>query len=313
MIPAQKNTQDGFKITNKQLPLKNWANFIKKTRQFFEVRQVLEVQTPIFQPHAISDVYIDSIVVSCNASIKKNPDTHYLQTSPELAMKSLIANGSGDIYQICQVFRDNEQGQYNQNEFTLLEWYRLDFDYHQLIDEVVDFLKISLPSIPVLRLSYEQSFSKFANIDILNQSINDLKRLLRQYQLCDEFEQIEQGQMLLFIHLIEPQLKQHSISVIYDYPRQQSCFAQIKNGVAKRFEVYVNGIEIANGYQELQSVHDYRQCFVDDKHKRTQLNKPPITINESFLTDITNGLPACSGVALGLGRLFCILALSKNP
>lgn len=307
------NTLDGLK--SDKLTLTRWANALTTTRAFFAQRQVLEVTTPILQTHPISDVYIDSIGLTVNPGLGC-PKKQYLHTSPELAMKPLLVNGSGDIYQICQTFRDNESGQYNQNEFTLLEWYRLDTDMHQLIDEVLAYLGLFLPKSAVFSLSYQAIFKQVCGFDILAQDLHHLKDIAKSYGLNDDFDCEADGQLLLFVHCIEPVLKQYSISVVYDYPASQSALAQIKTqahgNIAKRFEVYIRGIEIANGYQELQSELDYRTCFEQDKAQRKVFGRPDVEINQPFLKAISPGLPACSGVALGFSRLFYLLnALHK--
>lgn len=287
-----------------------WADWYQKIRTFFLQKAVLEVHTPLLLDYPVSDPYIDTIKTKLNTATS-TPKTQYLHTSPELAMKVLLAQGSGDIYQICPTFRDNEWGRYNFNEFTLLEWYRLGFSSEQLITEVLNLLGLFMPKYQVLQLSYQQAFTQFAGVDILNQDLSGLKKLARQHDLNDDFSHLEDGQVLLFVHLIEPQLKPYAVSIIKDYPQAQAGLAQINGQTAKRFEVYIKGVEIANGYEELQAAKDYRHCFNEARQKRTQLGKKLVAIDEVFLHNIKDGLPACTGVALGLSRLFALLYPQK--
>lgn len=281
--------------------LKTHSHFLAKIRQFFSLIDVVEVQTPQLLSHPITDVYIDSISMQVNQGIQKQ--SKYLHTSPELAMKKLLTNGSGDIYQICQVFRDNEQGAHNFNEFTMLEYYRLDFDIHQLMNNVVELLQHLNFQGKVSKLSYAYAFSELADIDVLNTDFDALKCIAKTHGLCTDFEWIEDLQILLFTHLIEPKLNDFPLCFIFDYPRQQSALAKVSGQVAHRFELYMHGVEIANGYDELQDANDYRQRFESEINKRFVLDKVSVDLDEDFLSSLKKPLPQCSGVAIGLERL----------
>ncbi len=283
---------------NTQAEFKNRCQLIQKIRQFFDEREVLEVQTSVLLDYPTTDVYIDSLKTSANQQTK------YLHTSPELEMKKLLANGSGDIYQICPVFRDNEQGACNFNEFTLLEYYRLGFDIHQLMDDIVALLLALGVNREVVRLSYAQVFAKYANIDILGSDFQTLKRIAKSHQLTDNFEYIEDLQMLLFVHCIVPQLKTLPVCFIYDYPCQQPALAKVQGKIACRFELYVFGVEVANGYDELRTAHEYTQRFALENNKRKTALKPTFATDETFLLTLKNTpLPNCAGVAIGIERL----------
>jgi lysyl-tRNA synthetase class 2 len=218
-------------------------------------------------------------------------------------MKKLLAQGSGDIYQICQVFRDNEQGSQNFNEFTMLEYYRLGFDIHQLMNDIVQLLKTLGVHSPVSKLSYAQAFIQYGNIDILNTDFKTLKIIAIKQGLTSDFEWIEDLQILLFTHLIEPQLQTLPLCFIYDYPASQSALAKVEGQVAHRFELYMNGVEIANGYDELQEDAGYKDVFSAELNKRQQLVKFVPEMNQAFLSQLENSLPQCSGVAIGMARL----------
>ena len=242
-------------------------------------------------------------VLRCKLIETLDLNQKYLHTSPELEMKKLLANGSGDIYQICQVFRDNEQGTQNFNEFTMLEYYRLGFDIHRLMDDMTNLLKSLGFTKPAMRLSYAQVFSEFTNIDILNTDFDALKKTAESYDLCSDFEWIEDLQILLFTALCEPKLEEFPLCFIYDYPESQSALAKVGGQVAHRFEMYMFGVEVANGYDELQDAQDYQKCFEREINKRLVLGKTPVDIDEDFLSNLQNSLPQCSGVAIGLERL----------
>ncbi|MBE8189407.1 MAG: EF-P lysine aminoacylase GenX [Candidatus Thioglobus sp.] len=277
--------------------LKNRAAIINKIRKFFATQNVLEVQTPMLQNYPLSDVYIDSVLVKINGKNK------FLHTSPELEMKKLLANGLGDIYQICPVFRDNEQGSNNFNEFTLLEYYRLGFDIFQLMDNIIELLKILGVKHKNLRLTYAQVFFEYADIDILNTDFNALKKIAKTHKLSTDFEHIEDLQMLLFVHLIEPKLARLPLVFIYAFPQSQSALARIEAAVAQRFELYINGVEIANGYDELRRGNSYQQRFEAEISKRKKLGKTPVNLDADFIENLQNPLPQCSGVAIGIERL----------
>ncbi|BAS67270.1 EF-P lysine aminoacylase EpmA [Bathymodiolus septemdierum thioautotrophic gill symbiont] len=284
--------------------LKKNSVFFNQIRQFFAQRDVVEVQTPQLLNYPVTDVYIDSITMQVNQDIE--PQAKYLHTSPELEMKKLLAGGSGNIYQICPVFRDNEQGAQNFNEFTMLEYYRVDFDMHQLMNEVVELLQHLGFQGEVSKLSYAQAFRKFADIDILNTDFDKLKSIAKTYGLCTDFEWIEDLQILLFTHLIEPELEDIPFCFIYDYPVEQSALAKAKGQVAQRFELYAHGIEIANGYDELQGAGEYQQRFEDEISKRAVLGKTSVDLDKDFLSSLANPLPQCSGVAIGIERLLSV-------
>jgi len=289
--------------------LVNYQNLTRKIRDFFYSRQVIEVVTPSLLDTPTTDVYIDSIELSVNHALSKS-SKFYLHTSPELEMKRLLSKGSGDIFQICQVFRDNEQGNINSNEFTMLEFYRVDFDMHQLMDEIQELLVVLGKNDPVQKMSYAQAFFDFSDIDILNSDIEELKKILQSLGLNSDYDWIEDMQTVLFVHLIEPKLKDIPVCFIYDFPKHQAALAQIDGLVANRFEMYIKGIEIANGYQELQSSEDYRSRFNQELIKREKLSKSIPAIDEQFLKELSSSsLPFCSGVAIGIERLFMLTSL----
>ncbi|MDG2354360.1 MAG: EF-P lysine aminoacylase EpmA [Gammaproteobacteria bacterium] len=282
--------------------LKKYSDFLQKIRRYFNDQSVLEVQTPALLSAPATDVYIDSLSVKLNQDINAEL-TQYLHTSPELEMKKLLVNGSGDIYQICEVFRDNEYGAHNFNEFAMLEYYRLDFDSHQLMDDITQLLKSLGVESQVTKLSYAQAFFEYGDIDILNTDFDALKVIAKRHDLSTDFEWIEDLQIFLFTHLVEPKLQDLHLCFIYDYPATQSALAKVEGQVSHRFELYMNGVEIANGYDELRHADEYKAVFKQEIAKRETLKKHTPNLNKDFLEDIQPSLPNCAGVAIGMGRL----------
>lgn len=283
--------------------LKKYSDFLQKIRRYFNDHNVLEVRTPLLLNNPTTDIYIDSISTTVNQAINAK-STKYLHTSPELEMKKLLANASGDIYQICEVFRDNEQGSQNFNEFTMLEYYRLGFDIHQLMDDMVQLLKALDIEYRVSKLSYAQAFFEYGDIDILNTDFSELKIIAKMHGLSTDFEWIEDLQILLFTHLIEPKLEDFPLCFVYDYPAMQSALAIVEGKVSHRFELYMNGVEIANGYDELLHANEYQKVFEKETEKRSTLKKYTPDLNKSYLNAIQSSLPKCAGVAIGMSRLF---------
>lgn len=284
------------------------TQFINSIRSFFSDRDVLEVTTKMLSPYTATDVYIDSIKITVNEDIAKKQNL-YLHTSPEFQMKQLLLRDSGDIYQICQVFRDNEYGELNSNEFTMLEWYRLNMNYFELMDEVEELIKKILGIENILRISYKEAFYKFAAIDNIHlQNINTLTNIAKNKNLNIENLDLADIQMLLFVDLIEPELKKLAAVFIYNYPKQQAAFAKINKVdnyyIAERFELFIKGVELANGYHELQDVNEHKKRFLYNLAKRKDLKKHLPPLDSLFLNDLNLKLPYCSGVAMGIDRLF---------
>lgn len=287
--------------------LKDRAEILHKIRAFFYARNIIEVETPLLCSTGVTDPYLDCMKVDFNHR------TGYLQTSPEYAMKRSLAAGIGDCYQICKAFRCDEIGRNHNPEFTILEWYRLNFNHHQLMDDMDELLQLILKCPPAKRISYQQLFLEYLNIDPHLASINELKNI--SPELCKilnaETDTKDDVLMLLLSESIEPKIGFDRPCFIYDFPASQAALSKIKNNIGERFEVYVNGIELANGFHELQNAEEQRKRFIHDNEKRKQLNKSVMPIDENLLNALEYGLPACAGVALGVDRLI-MLALQKE-
>lgn len=297
--------------------LKQRAKVISQIRAFFAARDVLEVDTPIMSHYGVSDPHIDSISVDFTphgsvSNVSVGPSM-CLMSSPEYAMKRLLAAGSGSIYQIAKAFRNGEIGRRHNPEFTLLEWYRVGFDLQQLMQEVACLIDHVLKNEDLHWhfWSYQQAFEAVLCINPLIASDGDIKaKALAHVDI-----QMEDGAPrdvwldLLMSHCIEPNLPKACF--IFDYPASQSALASIHtdefgNKVARRFEVYVNGIELANGYQELTDAQEQAQRFAADNALRLTMGKALMAADVRLIQALAAGLPECAGVALGIERLLML-------
>jgi elongation factor P--(R)-beta-lysine ligase len=230
------------------------TTIVKDIRQFFEARGVLEVDTPLLGHSTVTAPHLNSFetqLIFANAA----GNTLYLQTSPEYAMKRLLAAGSGSIYQICKAFRNGEVGRNHNPEFTLLEWYRVGMTYMDLMDEVDTFLKTILKTPPATRMSYHALFNSYFSINPHTCSTKSLAAIASEYGLAFKGAESEQARDdwldLLLTHLIEPHLGPEAPLFVYDYPESQAALAKThledSYKVGERFEVYYKGLELANG------------------------------------------------------------------
>ena len=291
------------KVAGCRYLLKQRAQYLAQIRQFFNSRNVLEVDTA----HLAATTTPDPKV----ASFKVN--NHYLQPSPEFFMKRLLAQGSGDIYQLAHVFRDDESSIIHQKEFMLLEWYRLGFSLEQLMDEVFDLVSIFLPQLNKTIISYQELFKKFLNIDNVHRaSVTELEDLYLQFRppLIAKTMTKDDWLDLIMADIIQPQLQ--GAVLVHSYPKSQASLAKILDFVAQRFELFVDGVELANGFDELQDVNEQRQRFNAELAQRHANNMQLIPIDEQFLQALALGLPQCCGVALGVDRLFMLAMNVKS-
>lgn len=285
--------------------LKARSKLIQSIRHFFINHGYLEVETPCMGLYGITDCYLKNVEVTCNGA------TQYLQTSPEYYMKRLLAAGSGPIFQISKVFRDEEKGSWHQPEFSMLEFYQLDIDHLQLINVICDLLQKICKWPPIKIVSYQSLFQQYCGIDPHNTCAAELKQCLNKHNLqqvlsADE-QDIDQYLFLLMAEIIEPHLIDYIMPIaVIDFPKSQSALAQIKNERAQRFEIYYRGIELANGFHELTNLDEQIVRFEQDNQKRKQQNKTEACIDPYFLAALEHGVPPCSGVAIGIDRLVAL-------
>lgn len=294
---------------NNLLALKARAEFYKLIRAFFHERKVLEVETPLLAKASITDPYIEPLLTQQGL---------HLQTSPEYAMKKLLAAGAGDIYQLCKAFRKEEHGVRHRQEFTMLEWYRLGFDQWDLMAEVADLVEALLGVSHFEHTSYRQLFLNQLGIDPMTISNAEL---ISHATDCIDVDMPNASRddwlNLLLSHLIEPELASDSPVFVYDYPPSQAALAKINHDeqgakVAERFELYYKGLELCNGYHELVDVAEQKMRFHADNQQRLAMGLDAMPIDYELLAAMEQGLPACAGVAVGIDRLLMLKLKSHD-
>ena len=288
--------------------LRDRASLLAAARRFFAERHVLEVDCPQICRAASIDLHIDLFEVS-----SRRYDRRFLHTSPEYAMKRLLAEGIGDIYQLGHVFRDDEQGLQHNPEFTMAEWYRLGFTLDRMIGETADFARLFLGPLPLQTLTYDQALQLHAGATASSGRDELLDALQRHgLTLSPDARQLESDGLLqlLFSAVVEPALDPGRLTAIRDYPASQAALACLRDTpsgqVAERFELYAGGLELANGYRELVHPEEQERRFFDSNRQRQAAGKEALPIDDAFLQALAQGLPDCCGVAAGFDRLLML-------
>ncbi|SNC58878.1 elongation factor P--(R)-beta-lysine ligase [Sodalis endosymbiont of Henestaris halophilus] len=293
------------------------AAILDQIRKFFNERGLLEVETPFMSQATVTDIHLIPFQTRFVKPGAAESMSLYLITSPEYHMKRLLAAGSGPIFQLCRSFRNEEVGRYHNPEFTMLEWYRPDYDMYLIMNEVNDLLQQILVCDNAERLSYQQALISHVGIDPLSADKKQLYDTAIKWDLGeaalaeDERDTLLQ---LLFAMVVEPNIGHDKPAFVYHFPASQAALAKINtedHRVANRFEVYFQGIELANGFCELTDEREQRQRFEQDNRKRVAMNLTEHPIDENFLAALGHGMPECSGVALGVDRLV-MLALKAE-
>lgn len=304
-------TTMSFKPTASVEAIQARAILYQQIRQFFAARDVLEVETPILSQAAVTDVHLASIVA--NRHMGGQQQAAYLQTSPEFAMKRLVASGLGSIYQICKVFRDDEHGRKHNSEFSMLEWYRPNLSLLALMQEVSDLLSVVFnQSIEPKILSYKQAFLNRLDINPLSADMTTLKRTAQRLGLTIDLGEDRLAWLdLLFSHVVEPSLGFDHPVYLTDFPSEMASLAKIKTdedgfNVAARFELYINGLELANAYDELADSTEQTRRFAADNSERQQRGLSVVPIDQHLIAALDH-FPPCAGIALGLDRLLMVL------
>ena len=286
------------------------ADALRYTREFFRARGVLEVETPALVNAPVSDVNIDTV----RAMLPGRAGPMFLHTSPEYAMKRLLAAGSGDIFQICHVFRGAERGRQHNPEFTMLEWYRLGFPLEDLMHEVAELTRGILGDVklPVEMLTYREAVHRHAGFDPLESPDAELRDKARELGLGDREAQAASRDVLLDLIVgarVGPALGADALTFVHRYPASQAALARLDADdprVALRFELYHRGVELANGYHELASAAEQRARFAADQQSREARQLPVNRLDENLLAALDAGLPDCAGVALGFDRVLML-------
>ncbi|HXQ31269.1 MAG TPA: EF-P lysine aminoacylase EpmA [Steroidobacteraceae bacterium] len=289
------------------------ARLLDDVRDFFRSRGVLEVDTPVLGRATATDVHLASLATR----ISGRAGSCYLQTSPEYAMKRLLAAGSGDIYQICKVFRDGETGRQHRPEFTLIEWYRVGFDHLALMDEVEALLARLLGrclAAPAERLTYGAAFERVLGLDPFAAPLALLVGVAAERLGADPAALGSERDAVLDLlmgALVGPALGRDRITFVHAYPASQAALARLlpdDPAVAARFEAYVGGIELCNGFHELADAAEQRRRFDRDRAQRAALGLPDVPIDERLLAALAAGLPDSAGVAVGFDRIVMLAA-----
>lgn len=265
------------------------AFMMKKARSFFEEREIIEVDVPLLTQYAPIDCHID-LVESCCMGKKS-----YLQSSPEYGMKRLLSLGLGDIYQLSHAFRDGESGERHNPEFMMVEWYRINISFEEMMRETILFLNLFLDEQEVEILPYKNAFNKYSGRDILS---------------------ITHDRDIFFANEVEPYLGQCGLTVLIDFPPEEAALARMreKEGekIADRFEIYYQGMELANGYRELTDPKENKKRLEEANEKREMLNKKRYPMDLHFLSALEKTLPDMCGVSCGFDRLMMLRHKAKN-
>lgn len=307
---SQELNKNNWQPTARLNAMQARAECYKKIRKFFEDRKVLEVETPLMATCGVTDPYIQAFPV-----IDK-----FLQTSPEYAMKRMLAADCGSIYQICKAFRREEAGNFHNPEFTMIEWYKLGFNHEQLMQETDELLRLLLDCPPATRITYHDLFMHKLNINPHTADIATLQQCAKENGIeltaaASKDLTVTDWLQLLMSHVLEPQLTGPSAWFVYDFPAAQAALAKIIPGefpVAARFEVYMEGIELGNGYYELQDPVEQTKRFVEDNKKRQEHGIHTMQPDERLVAALEAGFPDCAGIAMGIDRILMLKLKTKS-
>ncbi|OOH90685.1 elongation factor P lysine(34) lysyltransferase [Pasteurellaceae bacterium 15-036681] len=286
------------------------AKMMAEIRRFFTERGVLEVETPAMSEFSVTDVHLSTFNTQFLSPFESKAKTLHLITSPEYHMKRLLAYGSGPIFQICRVFRNEESGKRHNPEFTMLEWYRPHFDMYRLINEVDDLLQQMLDCEPAESFSYQFVFQTYVGLDPLSATQEQLVAKSREHGFpCEDDENRDTLLQFLFSEIVEANIGKDRPTAVYHFPASQASLAQLStedHRVAERFEFYYKGLELANGFHELSDAKEQIRRFEQDNQQRVEMGLPEQQLDYRFIEALRAGIPNCSGVALGVDRLLMI-------
>ena len=300
------------------LRLRAWVN--RLIREFFHARNVLEVETPVMSQAGNTDPNIASFHLEFSGRTDGAPRTRWLRTSPEFALKRLLAAGVGDCYELGRVFRDGEAGGRHNPEFSMLEWYRIGWDHLRLIEETAELVRAALSMVGrdagVRVVAYRELYRGMLGLDPFTAGEGELRGALGDIQIDPVGLTRDDWLDLLMTHRLQPALATDELLAVVDYPASQCALAQVRDGgdghpVAERFELYLGPIELANGYHELRDAREQAARFArDGEVRRGRADMVPPT-DARLLAALDSGLPACAGVALGVDRL--LMAMLATP
>ena len=294
-----------------QVTLQGRAGMLACIRAFMAERGILEVETPILSRAGNPDPNIHSLTTTTGLTELRQ---YYLNTSPEFAMKRLLAAGSGSIYQITRAFRNDAASRLHQPEFTMLEWYRPDYDHHMLMDELATLLH-ALELGQCRRLAYAEVFRTYIELDPHSAGLAALADKATSLGLVGAAQDRALLLDFLFNYSVSPHLGLEAPLFLYDYPACQAALARLSTGrpqVAERFELFISGMEIANGFHELADAAEQRARFDRQNSIRQSTGAEQVRMDEPLLAALEQGLPDCAGVAVGLDRLLMAITDSDT-
>tara|TARA_R110000823_G_scaffold125385_7_gene252100 strand:+ start:23250 stop:24203 length:954 start_codon:yes stop_codon:yes gene_type:complete len=303
-----------WRPTAKLQILQRRAQLLATIREFFATRGVLEIDTPLLCSSSVTDPALEPLLVERGVSVCA---PRFLQTSPEYAMKRVLAMFGEPVFQICKAFRDGEAGARHNPEFTLLEWYRPGFDHHQLMAEVAGLVVHCIGERPLHKYAYRELFVAELGVDPMTATATTLASVAAEHVDTGNLDGDRDMWLdLLMSHVIEPRLAGRGMCCVFDYPASQAALARnVPAGdveVGQRFELYVDGLELANGYCELADAAEQRRRFEADNARRSERGQPVRAVDEQLLAALEYGLPDCSGVALGVDRLLMLAVGSAD-
>ena len=286
------------------------ADLYMLIRAFFAARGVLEVETPMLSAAGNTDPNIESFVTGFSGHVDAGARRRWLRTSPEFPLKRLLAEGVGDCYELGRVFRNGEAGRTHNPEFTMLEWYRVGIDHHALADEVLELVGVAMRAVgrtlETRTTTYRDWFRDALSLDPFHASVGELRQALGDVRIDEDGLGRDDWLDLLITHRLQPALPADLALIVHDFPASQCALARVVRrddvDVAERFECYLGGRELANGYHELNDAVEQSRRFLADLARRQARGQADIAIDQRLIAALP-GLPDCAGVALGIERL----------
>lgn len=296
------------KTDNKIHTLQERARMLHLVRDFFYQRKILEVDCPALSSYASIDAHIDLIQTQTSST-----ESGFLHSSPEYGMKKLLSMGLGDIYQLSHVFRKEEKGRLHNTEFTMIEWYRADLTYFEFMQETLELISLFLEKRESEMISYKDAFITYLDIDPSHASLQDLIKIVEKKSAIGSIPDLCMDSILdyLWSYFIEPNLGIEKYTIVIDFPSTMAALAKTywnrDEKVAKRFEVYYSGVELANGYDELTDPEELKSRLQQENFRREVLGKAKLPLDPTFLEAMEKGIPSCYGVAVGFDRLLQLM------
>ena len=290
-------------------------------RSFFATRGVLEVETPILSAGANTEPNIESFSTHFSGPLPDGgPRQRWMRTSPEFALKRLLVEGIGDCYELGRVFRDGEAGRRHNPEFTMLEWYRLGWDHHALAEETCDLIERALAlvgrGLRRERKSYRALYRDAFGFDVANAPLDTIKAPLSDHAISADDLSRDDWLDLLMTHRLQPCFDEETLLTIIDFPPSQCALARItgqgEDAVAARYEIYLGGSELANGYHELTDAAEQAMRFENDDRRRRARGQCELPVDAALFAALQRGLPDCAGVALGIERLLMTMQATHD-